>query len=390
MTLRSAHYPGLDGLRGIAILTVVAHNLQLLQDPEGSFGRAVEWGLDRGWIGVQLFFVLSGFLITGILLDSQKAPNYFKSFFARRALRIFPLYFLALAVLFLLLPALGAMPAALVATPSQQLPFWLYVSNWTQPFGFNGGTVTHFWSLAVEEQFYLLWPFLLRNRSATATLRLSLAVAVASLLIRLVLLDLHVRPQAIYMFSVCRMDALALGGAMAAACRIPACAAWLRAHFRAMAWGAAGLGLLGAVVTHGYPRLSALEESIGYTILSLALALLVGGAAVADIVGGGGLFAALRNRGLRLVGKYSYAVYVFHRPVSDLLGARYLEGLLPRPDVSVMSTLIYLAAALAVCLGLAALSYRFIERPFLKLKSRFKADAPDAPAPVAEAVGSGA
>jgi peptidoglycan/LPS O-acetylase OafA/YrhL len=389
VNLRPTRFPGLDGLRGIAILAVIGHNLQLLQDPDTRLGKLVEWGLDRGWIGVQLFFVLSGFLITGILLDSQKAPNHFQSFFARRALRIFPLYFLTLAVLFLLLPALGAIPAAMRPTPGEQLPFWLYVSNWTQPSGFNAGDVTHFWSLAVEEQFYLVWPFLLRGRSAEATLRLSLAVAAASLVIRLAMLGLAVSPHKIYMFSVCRMDALALGGAMAAAWRMPGAQRWLVARWRAMLAGAALLWLFDLLLTHGYPRLSVIEQSIGYTILSLSMALLVGAAASADTLGAGGPLAALRSRGLRLVGKYSYAIYLFHRPVNDLLGTRWLAPLLPQPGRSVASTLVYLAAAFGVSFALAALSYRLVERPFLSLKTRYRAGEPEE-APPARAVAEAA
>lgn len=376
MTQRSAHFPGLDGLRGIAIVAVIAHNLQLLQNPENSVGRAVEMALDRGWIGVQLFFVLSGFLITGILLDTRSAPNYFKSFFVRRALRIFPLYYISLALLFLLLPALGAIDPALQAKPAQQLPFWFYVSNWTQPFGFNGGFVTHFWSLAVEEQFYLIWPFLLRSRSPVAVLRLCIGIAAAALVIRLVLLHSNVNPQAIYMFSVCRMDALALGGAMAAALRIDRMAAWLAPRSVALLWMAIGFASVGAAVTHGYPRLSPLDESVGYTILSVSMMLLVGASATADRATRGGVFTWLRAGSLRTLGKYSYAVYVLHRPVNDLLGVPYLAPWLPHAGTWIVSTLIYLLTAAVACLGLAMLSYRFIEEPFLRLKRRFSVEEP--------------
>jgi peptidoglycan/LPS O-acetylase OafA/YrhL len=376
VTSRPFHYPGLDGLRALAILAVVGHNLSLLDSPDSAVAKVVEWSLDRGWIGVQLFFVLSGFLITGILLDSGKAPNYFKSFFARRSLRIFPLYFLTLACLFLLLPALGALPAAFVPTPSQELPFWLYLSNWTEPSGFSAGDVAHFWSLAVEEQFYLVLPFVLRGRSARSTLILLSAVAVASLAIRLVMLGLHDSHEVIYMSSVCRMDALALGGALAAAWRIPRAARWLAANGRTLLWSATLLLILGALVTRGYPRISVLGQSIGYTILALSLTGIVGAVVAADVHGAGGPLAWLRNPGLRLVGKYSYAIYIFHRPVGDLLESRYLLPLLPRAHTAVTPTLIYLATAFGVCFALAALSWRFIEQPCLALKKRFAAESP--------------
>ena len=209
--------PALDGLRGVAILLVVAHNLQLLEAPQGWIGRFAEFGLNFGWVGVQLFFVLSGFLITRILLDTREVSNYYRSFFARRALRIFPVYFLTLLFMLLVLPKFTSSANLGVAT----WPYWLYLANWTQPGQGAAAYVPHLWSLAVEEQFYLVWPFLLHRRSSTATWWMCLAIAAISLLARIALLAAEVNPDAIYMFTFCRMDALALGGAAATALRIP-------------------------------------------------------------------------------------------------------------------------------------------------------------------------
>lgn len=371
MTPRPTHFPGLDGLRGIAILAVIGHNLQLMESPDTLIGRAIEFGLDRGWIGVQLFFVLSGFLITGILLDSQRTSNYYQSFFTRRALRIFPIYYLSLVVLFLVLPAAGVIDPAHRPTPAQQLPFWLYISNWTQPYGFNAGYVAHFWSLAVEEQFYLLWPFLLYQRSPSAALRVCIGVAVAALVARLTLMHFGVSPQAVYMFSICRMDALALGGALAAALRVPRMADWMVPRSGAMLLLALTFAGIGAAVTRGYPRLSPLDESVGYTILSISMTLFVAASVTADTAGDNRGFAWLRAAPLRTIGKYSYAMYIFHRPLNDLLGVPYLVPNLPHVGTSVLSTALYLTCATLVSLALAMLSYRYVERPFLRLKKRF-------------------
>jgi peptidoglycan/LPS O-acetylase OafA/YrhL len=369
--------PALDGLRGIAILAVLAHNLQLLQSPTGSVGRAVEMSLDRGWTGVQLFFALSGFLITGILLDTQKASNYFRSFFSRRALRIFPLYYLTLLVLCVLLPAAHVFGPSLVPGFDRQWPFWIYVSNWTQPYGGWAGFVTHFWSLAVEEQFYLLWPLLIHRLNPVSTLRLCLAIAVASFVIRVSMQHFGFETEAIYMFSVCRMDALALGGAAAAALRIESVRERLSGRAGTIAVVMLLLGAAGAVVTHGYPRTSSLGQSVGYSALAATFALAVLACAVADGNGVRGPFAVLRFAPLRALGKYSYAVYIFHKPLNDLVGAPLAAALFPRAATDVGPTLVYLPVMLLVCVALAALSYRFIEMPFLRLKTRFEPDPPE-------------
>ncbi len=174
----SDHRPALDGVRGIAILVVFLYDC--LKLPSGGIVNLLGRKLSSaGWTGVDLFFVLSGFLITGILLDSRGQPGYFRSFFARRSLRIFPLYFTALWVTFVGVPWLAHFwsPAAPVAQrvavlSQDQVWFWTYMQNWM--FAFRGiwpdvNYLNHFWSLAVEEQFYLFG----RSWSAGQVLKLS-------------------------------------------------------------------------------------------------------------------------------------------------------------------------------------------------------------------------
>ena len=152
----ASHIPGLDGLRGVAILLVLVHMLNVLEIEHGMpawvFGRISQ----IGWTGVQLFFVLSGFLITGILLDTQRSKNYFPAFYGRRTLRIFPLYFSVLTIAFVILPWLGSVPPAVAADRPHQIWLWTYLSNWAAIFDQGSKAFPHFWSLAVEEQFYLV------------------------------------------------------------------------------------------------------------------------------------------------------------------------------------------------------------------------------------------
>ncbi|HZJ61945.1 MAG TPA: acyltransferase [Kofleriaceae bacterium] len=151
--------PALDGVRGLAILLVLAHNLSPFESTRRLIDLSAGLTFDFGWVGVQLFFVLSGYLISGILLDTRGAPGYYRAFFGRRVLRIFPLYYGVLFLCLVLLPVLGLAPDALLADRRHSVWLWTYLINWAEPLGAAIAVFPHFWSLAVEEQFYLVWPF---------------------------------------------------------------------------------------------------------------------------------------------------------------------------------------------------------------------------------------
>src|SRR3954469_17134562 len=157
----SGHLPVLDGLRGIAILAVIVYHYAFELQHGHGLGGAIYELLHQGRHGVDLFFVLSGFLITGILLDTRESPRYFRTFYARRILRIFPLYFFYLAAVALLLTRwwtshFGYNPWAGVSF----WPYFLYFENFKSHHMFNDLFLGHLWSLAVEEQFYTVWPLL--------------------------------------------------------------------------------------------------------------------------------------------------------------------------------------------------------------------------------------
>jgi peptidoglycan/LPS O-acetylase OafA/YrhL len=172
------HIPALDGIRGIAIIAVMVFHFFLFGglSPQNKIDGIFYAVAKMGWAGVDLFFVLSGFLITGILHDSRGNDGFFRIFYARRFFRIFPLYYGALVLFLVVLPLSGAAWKALETGPKEQFWLWAYVTNIRIALDNDWGRVPkaliHFWSLAVEEQFYLAWPFLVYFASRRVVLRL--------------------------------------------------------------------------------------------------------------------------------------------------------------------------------------------------------------------------
>jgi peptidoglycan/LPS O-acetylase OafA/YrhL len=373
-TVPERRLDALDGLRGLAALLVVTHNLLLVQTPTGPGSHLFVALLDRGWIGVQLFFALSGFLITGILLDAR--GEALGRFFARRVLRIFPLYYATLLGVLVLLPALGALPASVRLNPALEAWFWVYLSNWVGPYVQGAGPFPHFWSLAVEEQFYLLWPFVVGRRTPRQVFALSLAVAVLGPLSRALLLGLGQPQETAYQFTVCRIDGLALGAAAAAAWRVDAWSDVLARLAPRLTAAAAAVLLLGALPTHAYRIFGWWPQVLGYSALAAAFALWV----LAIAAGGDGAATwsqrLLRHPGLRRVGLYSYGLYVLHVPLHLIVGvpllARWGYGH-PYPTGVAVA---YVAAGTLVSYALAVASYHLFEIHFLRLKDRFPRAAP--------------
>ena len=343
------HMPALDGLRGIAILLVLAHGFDIIQT-RGGPGHGVDLALDFGWIGVQLFFVLSGFLITGILLDTRGRPYYFRTFWLRRVLRIFPLYYGVLAIGF----ALGH---------AHQIWLWTYTSNFAAPLGHADSAFPHFWSLAVEEQFYLLWPFVVRAAGRRGVIALSYVLVALAIGSR-VYVRAHWGDEAAYTFTPCRMDALAIGAGTAALVRGDQLRRTIaRTHATTLGAIAGAMVLAGAVIGH-LARTSAGMQAAGYTLIALAFAVLL----VAVLPPDRAPARVFSFAPLRRIGVYSYGMYVFHAPLHLFVGLPLLAYLAP-----VQGTLVglaYLVGATAVTFALAAASYHLYERRFLALKER--------------------
>ena len=198
----ASYIPQFDGLRGLSILAVFAAHSEFLRAlPHAHF-------LEYGRVGVDLFFVLSGFLITGILLDTRTSPHYFRNFYARRALRIWPLYYIILTIIFVASSRLGNS----FGRPTGQVwpYFYFYAQNLSShlPIPYGLGPT---WSLAIEEQFYLTWPllvFLLRKRFLAITL---VCAVLLSLTLRVIAFKSGAPLKFIHEFTLCRLDSIALG-----------------------------------------------------------------------------------------------------------------------------------------------------------------------------------
>jgi peptidoglycan/LPS O-acetylase OafA/YrhL len=380
----SGRMPTLDGVRGLAILMVLAHNFDLITQPSSRLGSVIDHLADVGWIGVQLFFVLSGFLITGILIDTRGAPNQLRAFFGRRVLRIFPVYYATLAVAFVILPLVSPAHAP---EGQHQIWLWTYLVNWSEPFGLAVPAFPHFWSLAVEEQFYLVWPFVVRAVAPSRLLRLTAGVVASALAIRIGLRAAGLTPTAAYQWTIARMDALAAGAALATLLRLPEMPAAVERRWRAISACGALAAIAAVVVTRGLPRNALATQTVGFSLLALAFTYFVLAGVRADAAGGAGgaLARVLRWAPLRSLGKYSYGMYVFHVPVHLLL-SQQVASRWTSPPVGLATGIAYMIVATVVTYLAAVASYHLFEKHFLALKRAFTpgpAQPPSAPVAVA-------
>jgi peptidoglycan/LPS O-acetylase OafA/YrhL len=353
--------PALDGIRGLAIIWVVIHNAADIAMPSATgVSRAFQLFAHRGWIGVQLFFALSGFLITMGLLQNRTGPHYFRDFYAKRALRILPLYY---AVLFATLIVLPHIPFKHMTIQTQgQSALWLFTTNWTQstPYGF-----VHFWSLAVEEQFYLLWPFIMWKGTPRHLLLACIWIAAGALVLRCVLVDAGANWWTLYSNTACRMDALALGGAGACLLCLPEARRHLQSRQSWILVSALVLFLVAIPVTHAYDRMRWQGETIGYAVLAFCAATFV--TAVSSGAPHTGRDSILTWLPLRSIGKYSYAMYVFHGLINKLIGQPWLVARFG-DTVPTSIVFVYALTLLLISYVLAYCSYQLFEKHFLKLR----------------------
>ena len=360
-TQLESRVPELDGIRALAIwMVLLMHVLSGYPNPRGALGflpRPVELLIGHGWLGVDLFFMLSGFLITGILLDTRERPHYFRNFYARRFLRIMPLYFTVVLVWalfyhhygrFLLLSSVfGANLAPLlhIATP-------------------HGPSVL--WSLAVEEHFYLLWPAIVLLVDRKKLLWLCFAIFAACPILRGIFALKGMNPETIYVLSWFRFDGLATGATIAL---------WVRsARFdrkTAQVIAAACFVMLCVISVGGEPfglfgTKTPVAVSLRYTQAYFAFAILF---VLALAYRGTVWTKVLRTPFVQLSGALSYCLYLIHLSIGDGYQVLIARRLHLGPTETVLTRA---AVILLVSFAIALLSRKFLEQPCLALKSKFE------------------
>jgi peptidoglycan/LPS O-acetylase OafA/YrhL len=368
------HNSALDGIRGLAILMVLGRHLIYIsnnvQTPTYAIARGVR---DSLFSGVDVFFALSGFLITRILVQTVSDAHFFRSFYARRALRIFPLYYGVLLVLF------ACTPIFHIHWRGDEWRLLTYSNRlFPDPAGepwhfYYGGLVSlvNFWSLHIEEQFYMIWPlFVFLVRSPKRLLSIAAGISVISLGLRLFLYAHGFSQDFLYTSLITRIDSLLIGACLALA---------LRTRFHALALRVATPVCLAAtllfVADLSVQHIAATRNLLAlfpseFTLISLAATALIAMCQKPS----SRMARVFRTPVLRFFGKYSYGLYVFHS-VLPMFYVPLLKSLTQRLHPHAMGNVINSVTELGVAVGVSMLSYRYFEMPFLKLKRFFPASS---------------
>jgi peptidoglycan/LPS O-acetylase OafA/YrhL len=369
------HVTALDGARGMAIALVMLYH-GWTYTGHGDIGHAIDQARSIGWAGVDLFFVLSGFLITGILLQSRDDPHYWRNFLIRRGLRIFPLYYAVLSAMLvggLVLNRLGLsnVDPSFLVLDNIWINF-LYLTNFAiASIGENHVPLDIAWSLAIEEQFYLLYPALVRRLRPQTLVRVLVVVVIAAPILRWLTWEFGAQPKlGPYVLPYCRMDALAAGALLRMARELG------RDRIVAMVARLAPLlCALGLVILYAWPRKDVRFIIIGYSTTSLAAAGLI--ARLLESSPSAWLRGLFENRTLVFLGKISYGLYLFHlfaRAAVTLVLAKIFDG---KHTDEAWFCAAQLVGMIGVTVAASSVSFYYFERPVLRFKERL---APSTPA----------
>lgn len=356
MTAKLSHHrlPELDGVRAIAVILILLHHAKI------QF-------FENGWIGVPIFFVLSGFLVTGILLDSLESVNYYTSFYIRRALRIAPIYYLLLITLTIF--------HALFFQPNKEfIVYFFYLQNFQlsrTSFAetFLNGTFNHTWSLAIEAQFYLIWPFVVRRLGTGGVLIATPFLVLSTFSLRILLITLNLQLYSCSLLPTC-LDTLGIGAFLAALVR----SRLFNQHYHTIRFLIPILiSLIFSayfIVVHQFALIPVWTQQLDPRDISGGLFLSFFGLLIGII-----LLILIQDKHyiissckyllsippLRYISKISYGLYLYHYPIFSIFD-KYDFGILPSYQFFIKILLAF---------SISALSWHFIEQPLNLLKKKF-------------------
>ena len=362
------HVISLDGVRGTAILLVLLHHLLWAKSESPNLALSlILRARGAGWVGVDLFFALSGFLITGILYGSLRDRRFFWNFYARRILRIFPLYYSVVVVLATIFFLHGMAPdlrvVGIVAAYLQNTPLYLEHSQNTVAFQYTG----HLWSLAVEEQFYLVWPvvvFLVKDRRKL--MWIAACQVLLSPILRVVLLTHGTSFAEVYRFTICRADSLLAGAWLALAVRGPMRDRVFRAAVPCF-WIALVVCCGIATTTGNFDwEINYSVNSFGYSAVALASAAIIAMALQAGTI----VASIMRLHWLRFLGRYSYGLYIYHVIVDQIAS----QALASQIHSSGLYRIVRFFLAMGLSILISVVSFNYFEKPFLSMKRFFNYD----------------
>lgn len=357
-TVIKRYIPQLDGVRGLAILLVISFHY---------FGYMPLFSF--GWCGVDLFFVLSGYLITSRLIASQKEKNHLKKFYINRALRILPLYYLTLILFY-------AGFNFLVKKENFYLfdfynynwaGFAFFFQNWTLIFyhGVKENFLDHFWSLAIEEQFYLVWPFFLYLFWQKRWFYKMIFIIVVLIITTRTFIYMHYPDWSEYRYyyyhTFCRMDAFLIGGCLLLFQKNDKAKQFTPYYFIAL------LAIIAGIYFTGNASISnPFISTIGYTLIAITFAGLI---YVASNDSSRLISTVFNYRWLKFTGKISYGLYIFHWIILKALEVRLEKRLTKLEYVNSQGAhLLSLFICLVITLGVSVISYFYFELYFLKRK----------------------
>ena len=345
-------------MRGLAILLVVFYH---------NFGFINYFFF--GWLGVDLFFVLSGFLITKILVSTLQHPNFLRQFFIRRTLRIFPVYYLVLVIFLIIFPTLHFNIPGLPYFLNNQIWLWTYLQNWlfiVKPPG-NNLLLTHLWSLAVEEQFYLVWPFvILIIKRVKVLFVFMLALLVTLIALRYFLWIFKIENFSYFnLYTFSRIDGICIGS-MLALLRIFN-KNGLKKFTPVIVFTLAGFNFLFYFFNEKTQSTLPFMAIVGYTTFAVLFALLVNEGVeekskVINII--------FNNKILKFFGTISYSLYVFHWPLHLLMVPHIMKWLIESINNQIYVLIISASLTTLASILLSILSYHYFERYFIRFKGK--------------------